>query len=510
MSTGLLDRIDEILPVADGALIGELARASDRLEAKLVEALAGFLRTGTHDAEGWPSPVSWVKAHLPVTDAQAVGLVTRARRVNDWPVLAGSWFAGDLSAAQFETLIHVVGRDHVEVYAAHDSEVSPMLVGLSVADTRVAIRHWVARAEAVTDPHASEAREVEANLHLSRTMGDRGRLDADLDPDTTAITEAALRVFERDDRDGEFRTLSQRRADALRDLCRFGLDHHDRRGRRSRQHPHLAVVIELPDLYRAVLWGCGVRTAEDLDAFLEWRAVSAVEEALIRHAFAHGSGQARTVDGHPLTPNAVTGLFGAGTTMERLLTADGRILEHGRAIRLATDSLRDAMVIRDRGCRFPGCDSPAAWIDAHHVHQWDSGGPTDLDNLMALCAGHHGVVHRRQWSMAVRPDGTAVFTRPDGTTLASPPPAVTRPDRLPLHSVPPNPSSRAASTGSTGPPGPATQPLTVTTVDRRGRPTTGTRGPACFVTTWDDTPPDRRRAEIAVARRRAHDLVTAA
>ena len=508
MSTRLLDRIDEILPVADGALIGELARASDRIEAKLVEALAGFLRTGTHDAEGWPSPVSWVKAHLPVTDAQAVGLVTRARRVNDWPVLAGSWFAGDLSAAQFETVVRAVGRDHVEVYAAHDSEVSPMLVGLSVADTRVAIRHWVARAEAVTDPHASEAREVEANLHLSRTMGDRGRLDADLDPDTTAITEAALRVFERDDRDGEFRTLSQRRADALRDLCRFGLDHHARRGRRSRQHPHLAVVIELPDLYRAVLWGCGVRTAEDLDAFLEWRAVSAVEEALIRHAFAHGSGQARTVDGHPLTPNAVTELFGAGTTMERLLTADGRILEHGRAIRLATDSLRDAMVIRDRGCRFPGCDSPAAWIDAHHVHQWDSGGPTDLDNLMALCAGHHGVVHRRQWSMAVRPDGTAVFTRPDGTTLASPPPAVTqaRPTPAPLRAPEPVESRLA----STGPPGPATRPLTVTTVDRSGRATTGTRGPATYVTTWDDTPPDQRCAEVTLARRRAHALLDAA
>ncbi len=326
-----------------------------------------------------------------------------------------------------------------------------MLVGLSVADTRVAIRHWVARAEAVTDPHASDAREVEANLHLSRTMGGRGRLDADLDPDTTAIMEAALRVFEREDRDGEFRTLSRRRADALRDLCRFGLDHHDRRGRRGRQHPHVAVVVDLPDLYRALLWGCGVRTAEDLEAFLEWRAVSAVEEALIRHAFAHGSGQARTVDGHPLTPNAVTELFGAGTTMERLLTADGRVLEHGRAIRLATDNLRDAMVIRDRGCRFPGCDSPAAWIDAHHVHHWDQGGPTDLDNLMALCAGHHGVVHRRRWSMAVRPDGTAVFNRPDGTTLTSPPPAVTRPDRLPLHAVPPNPSSRAAVDRTPGP-----------------------------------------------------------
>jgi len=140
-----------------------------------------------------------------------------------------------------------------------------------------------------------------------------------------------------------------------------------------------------------------------------------------------------------------------------------------------------------------------------------------MNNLAALCAAHHGVVHRNDWTMTVAPDGTATFTRPDGSTLTSPPPRTRRPDRLPLHPPaasgatkrPPGAGNTGVTTEDTdppGPPGPHTHPVTVTTTDRRGRPTTGTRGPATYTTTWDDTPPDQRTAEIHAAHRRAHDL----
>jgi len=117
--------------------------------------------------------------------------------------------------------------------------------------------------------------------------------------------------------------------------------------------------------------------------------------------------------------------------------------------------------------------------------------------------------------MTVAPDGTATFTRPDGTILTSPPPRTRRPDRLPLHppiSLGGTPMARSPGPGGTRtdhppePPGPATHPLVVTTVDQRGRPTTGTRGPATYTTTWDDTPPDQREHESTTARQRAHGL----
>jgi len=46
---------------------------------------------------------------------------------------------------------------------------------------------------------------------------------------------------------------------------------------------------------------------------------------------------------------------------------------------------RKALIVRDGGCIFPGCDRPASWCDAHHIIHWLDSGPTDLWNLCLLC-----------------------------------------------------------------------------------------------------------------------------
>jgi Domain of unknown function (DUF222)/HNH endonuclease len=57
--------------------------------------------------------------------------------------------------------------------------------------------------------------------------------------------------------------------------------------------------------------------------------------------------------------------------------------------------LRRAVAVRDRGCRFPGCDQPVAACQPHHIVPRAQGGPTCLTNLMLLCSFHHLVaVHR--------------------------------------------------------------------------------------------------------------------
>ncbi len=47
--------------------------------------------------------------------------------------------------------------------------------------------------------------------------------------------------------------------------------------------------------------------------------------------------------------------------------------------------LRRAVAVRDRHCRFPGCDQPAAACQPHHIIPRAQGGPTSLTNLMLLC-----------------------------------------------------------------------------------------------------------------------------
>ena len=82
----------------------------------------------------------------------------------------------------------------------------------------------------------------------------------------------------------------------------------------------------------------------------------------------------------------------------------------GRATRTVPPSIRRALVVRDRGCRFPGCDRPPAWTDGHHLVHWADGGQTALENLV-LCRPHHRLVHEQRWTLR-RDDGGEIVAAP--------------------------------------------------------------------------------------------------
>ena len=101
------------------------------------------------------------------------------------------------------------------------------------------------------------------------------------------------------------------------------------------------------------------------------------------------------------------------------------ILDLGRKTRVVTTAQRRALVLRDGGCAFPGCDRPPEWCDAHHIIHWLDRGPTDLDNLVLLCRRHHRLIHRPDgFGIAREPTGPIVFRRPDGTVIETTPPAL--------------------------------------------------------------------------------------
>ena len=80
-----------------------------------------------------------------------------------------------------------------------------------------------------------------------------------------------------------------------------------------------------------------------------------------------------------------------------LLDGDSLPLDVGRSTRTVPHQIRQALVVRDRGCVAEGCDRPAAWTEAHHVVHWAEGGRTALDNLVLLCRTHHRKVHDDKW-----------------------------------------------------------------------------------------------------------------
>lgn len=96
-----------------------------------------------------------------------------------------------------------------------------------------------------------------------------------------------------------------------------------------------------------------------------------------------------------------------------VLGRDGEILDVGRAQRLVTRAQWTALVVRDRGCAFPGCTRPPVMCHAHHIRHWSAGGVTSLANLVLLCGHHHRTIHHTPWQVAINPrDGRPDFTPP--------------------------------------------------------------------------------------------------
>jgi hypothetical protein len=85
----------------------------------------------------------------------------------------------------------------------------------------------------------------------------------------------------------------------------------------------------------------------------------------------------------------------------------------GRTSRKVPKWLSRELNRRDVGCRFPGCNRKR-WVAAHHILHWANGGPTNIDNLITLCAYHHRLVHEGDWTVRGNPNGDVVFIRPDG------------------------------------------------------------------------------------------------
>jgi hypothetical protein len=126
-----------------------------------------------------------------------------------------------------------------------------------------------------------------------------------------------------------------------------------------------------------------------------------------------------TPDGVPVALGHIAHLLCDPVTYWYETDLKNQSLNLGRTQRLATRAQRRALLARDGGCVFPGCDRPASWCDAHHLTPWEHGGNTDIDNLALLCRFHHGVTHRTSWSMTRDRDGTFSWTTPSGRTLRS-------------------------------------------------------------------------------------------
>ena len=118
-------------------------------------------------------------------------------------------------------------------------------------------------------------------------------------------------------------------------------------------------------------------------------------------------------------PDAIRRYITCDGMLSPVFVADGIPLSVGRTQRIVPERTRRQVILRDQGCRVPGC-GPGRFLEVHHIIHWEDDGPTDTWNLICLCPHHHRLHHQGKLGITGNADipGGVVFTNTAGNPIA--------------------------------------------------------------------------------------------
>ncbi|HEX4754389.1 MAG TPA: DUF222 domain-containing protein, partial [Candidatus Dormibacteraeota bacterium] len=334
--------------------------------------------------------------------------VRMARVLDDLPQTTARFRDGRASFANVALIARLAGDVGVEATRS----VEDTLVGAAATLDVGRMSRLVAFTRYRLDADGALERDIRSHEHrwvsCDQTFGGVFVLRGELDAEGGALVKTALDALSAPAGPSDERRGSQRRADALVDLASRQLQSGDLPTAHG-QRPHLTVTVSLDALQRrdgagaAELGGAGAIHFETARRI----ACDAVRTVAVVTAGGEGGSAASDVDCGPAGEPTAPVDRDAGST-------PGTTLSVGRATRTIPAAIRTALVLRDKGCRFPGCDRPAEWTDGHHIEHWADLGETEVPNLVSLCRRHHHMVHERGWSIRLEPDGTVTVAEPRG------------------------------------------------------------------------------------------------
>jgi hypothetical protein len=365
----------------------ELQRAVELLEAERLRRLSEIDRRRIFERDGHLSAAAWLAATFKVTWGSARQSVRVARALEEMPTTRRALDDGDLSMSAVRLLVMAREADPT-AFERDEAQLVEAARIHSMNDLQRVAAYWRQAVEREHSLDGDDKLRERRRLHASVSFLGMVRVDGDLDPETgeTLLTAlgAVLDAESRSRSQDDVRTPAQRRADALAEICRQWLDMADRPAVAG-ERPHVTVTI----------------------------GASALQNASTTSEFDHVG----SVD-----PETARRLACDASVMRVVMAGRSEPLDVGRRTSVVPPAIRRAVVVRDRTCRFPGCDRPHAWCDAHHVVHWAGGGQTALANLVLMCRRHHRMIHEGGFRLELW-DGRPIFKRPDGSLLEDRAPA---------------------------------------------------------------------------------------
>jgi hypothetical protein len=376
-----------------------------RLHAMALARLASVDAHGVAALESGSSTASWLRHHTGLPSGQASDLVRASRTLrSSLPATESALQDGEITVHHARTIARTarlvedqLGSSAADSAYAADAvvaDVERVMLDVGRSVDAGSLAGFATRVRQVVDPDGALADANRAHerrwLGAATTLDGMVSIDGLLDAEAGALVLTAFASAAAPRGPDDRRSAGQRRADALVDVCAYALDTGHAAATAS-VRPHLLVTTPL-----AAVTGDRTTAASAETAEVAWTG--------------------------PLTDTAVRRLACDAEITRVVVDPPSQPLDVGRATRTVPSPLRNALIVRDRGCVAEGCDRPPAWTEAHHVVHWAEGGSTSLDNLVLLCRTHHRKVHDAGWEFC-RIGGTWRLVPPYQDRLGHPVPA---------------------------------------------------------------------------------------
>ena len=380
------DRVNEVLDnvdyeglafVSDADLLDSVAAsiaALAKLQAVMLTQLGQAEQRGSTDVRHGVRTSSWLTHGLHSHSLErARDLVRQARATRErFPQTAEAMRAGRISVEQGEAVVSTLVKLPAELDATTLAEAEQTILGFTESHNPTDLRRLGYHLVDVVAPEIGEAETAKALERLEARAQEKRSLyfwddvnggvgmsgilpsvpGAKLRDVVAAITARPRPSGE--DPNGDDRSATQKRADALAEMIDGYLK-----------------TAEAP-----IFGGDHVRVAVTVDYDTLCGAL----------------GHATLADGSPISAGEARRLACDAGILPVVLAGASMPLDVGRQRRLFSQELRQALVLRDRGCCFPGCEAPPSACEGHHIQPWWDNGPTALHNGALVCPYHHRLV----------------------------------------------------------------------------------------------------------------------